>query len=216
MDNYPAFKIAQRIVTHLEEYCDRIEIAGSLRRGRPQVGDVDLVVLPKSGQEEALRARIKAKTRVISEGPQALVVAMNLPAGAKHSEPWLQIDTWFAKRPDPDLFASTARPASNFGTLLVCRTGSTAHNVRLCQQATKLLLHWNPHAGVMRGQDLIASAEEEDVFAALQLPWIPPAFREEDLNWAMLPQLLAAASPVPGLDPQAAVRQFAALKRSVQ
>lgn len=216
MKNFAAHQIALKIVDRLAEYCERIEIAGSIRRGRPEVGDIDLVVLANPGQEEALRARIKAKCRVVSEGPQAMVVEMPLAADVQHTTRHLQIDTWFAKRIDPELFAGASAPSTNFGTLWVCRTGSAQHNIRLCQQAQKLGLHWNPHHGVMRGADCIAAHTEEDVFAALQLPWVAPAFREGNVDWLSLQSALTETGPAPRASADVVAERFSQLRQAVK
>ena len=64
---------------------------------------------------------------------------------------------------------------SNFGILLLARTGSAMHNVWLAQAAG---LHFNPHRGLLRRGALIASAEEVEIFKALGLRFIPPEDRE--------------------------------------
>lgn len=167
MKLHAAFSLAERIKSELSPFCDQVEIAGSIRRARAEVNDIDLVCLPKTGQEEALRARIKARTQVSIDGPQTLIV--RLATG-------FQLDVWFARRPERDLVSSTA---GNFGTLLVCRTGSKDHNIFLAQRALDLGLKWNPHQGVMDPSGrVVASETEHDVFDALGLPWIPPVSRE--------------------------------------
>jgi DNA polymerase/3'-5' exonuclease PolX len=52
------------------------------------------------------------------------------------------------------------------------------HNVWVAQQAQAQGLHFNPHKGVLRGRDVVASVEEADIFSALGLAWIAPERRE--------------------------------------
>ena len=162
-----AYRLADRIKSELLQYCDQIEIAGSIRRARPEVNDIDLVILPKPGQELALRNRIKARTTISIDGPQTLIVRLSTG---------FQLDVWIAHPPERDLVRTTP---GNFGTLLVSRTGSREHNIYLCQRAIDLGLKWDPHHGVKDAAGQICASEtEQDVFAAIGLPWIPPVQRE--------------------------------------
>lgn len=160
-----AWPLADRIVAALAPYCQRIEVAGSLRRARPQVGDIDIVALPHPGQEEGLRSRAKARCRVVSEGDQSLVLTL--------ANGW-QLDLWIAQPDRSDLLETVP---SNWGTLLLCRTGSKEHNIWLARRAHQLGLHWQPHQGVLRDGRVIASRTEEEVYAALAMRWVPPGLR---------------------------------------
>lgn len=160
-----AWPLADRILAALAPYCAQIEVAGSLRRARPYVGDIDIVALPHPGQEEGLRQRAKARCRVVSEGPQALVLVL---------ENGWQLDLWIARPDHSDLLETVP---SNWGTLLLCRTGSKEHNIWLAQRAGQRGLGWHPHRGVLREGSIIASRTEAEVYAALGLRWIPPGLR---------------------------------------
>jgi DNA polymerase (family 10) len=75
-----------------------------------------------------------------------------------------------------DLLGSTP---SNFGSLLLCRTGSKGHNVFFIEKAKARGLTWNPYHGVFDPQiGCIASATEEDIFSALGLEFVIPEQRE--------------------------------------
>lgn len=180
MTNDQAYTLGEIIVEALRPMCQRIDIAGSVRRGRPVVNDLDLVLLPKPGQVEAVRERACARTRLVTYGPQTLIVALPVPRGYQHHEREIQIDIWFARDTTRDLIEEIP---GNYGTLLMCRTGSREHNIRICQRAANLGLHWNPHQGLLKDNQVIASAAEEDIFAALGLSPIPPGFREADCLW---------------------------------
>lgn len=182
MKNQSAYALAEIIVESLRPHCDQIEIAGSIRRGRPDVNDIDLVILPKPGLRTVIRDRILQRCVPRTDGEQSMTADLRL------SREWqgllqaalVQLDVWFAQADERDLLYTVP---SNWGSLLVCRTGSQAHNIRLCSRATALGLHWNPYRGVMRGETVIAARTEEDVFAALELPVIPPGFREAGTLW---------------------------------
>jgi len=162
-----AARLAERCVEVLTPFCERIEIAGSIRRARPNVNDIDLVALPKPGQEAALRARIEKNGRPPRvSGPQTIV--FDLAGG-------FQVDLWLAHAREADLVAVTP---GNFGTLYLCRTGAKEFNIWLAKQAQAKGLHWNPHHGIFRDKEWLAGETEEDVFRALALDWIPPVERE--------------------------------------
>jgi len=161
-----AMKLAEKIRAELAPFCERVEIAGSIRRRRPFVNDIDLVCLPLDDGVNALRARVLAKTQPISDGPQTILT--RLANG-------VQLDVWIAQRPFKDMFFNTP---TNFGSLMVCRTGSKEYNIYLCQLAEKLGRRWNPHFGVFADGKCLASATEEEIFKALDLEFVHPEDRE--------------------------------------
>lgn len=161
-----AVKLAEKIKAELTPFCERIAIAGSIRRRRPWVNDIDLVALPLEDQVNALRARVHEKTTPIKDGPVEIVV--RLTNG-------FQVDLWLANRPKKDLFSETP---TNYGSILLCRTGSVAHNIWLVSLAEKMGRRWNPHHGVFQNGRLLASATEEEIFRVLELEFVRPEERE--------------------------------------
>ncbi|MFN5077962.1 MAG: DNA polymerase/3'-5' exonuclease PolX [Planctomyces sp.] len=88
-------------------------------------------------------------------------------------------------------------PEESFGAAMQYFTGSKEHNVVLRQRAKDLGLKINEY-GVFRGDETVAGRTEEDVYAAVGLPWLPPELRENrrEFEWAdrrQLPQLLLQA-----------------------
>ncbi len=158
--------LAEKIVAELAPHCDRIEIAGSIRRGRPDCGDIDLVCIPKAGRMSAITERCQRSGSLLKHGSQYVVFV--LANG-------FQLDLWLAHNGGGDMFAPEP---PNFGVLLLARTGSAMHNVWIAQTAQAAGLHFNPHKGILRGREVIASAEEADIFTALGLDWIAPERRE--------------------------------------
>lgn len=161
------FPVARHIVEKLAPHCERIEIAGSLRRGRPMVGDVELVALP----------------RYIHNLVGDVV--------GSHLDNFLGAHVTFMKNGDRykqfaygkytvDLFLP-ASPA-HWGSIFMIRTGSHEWNMWLMNEAA-------PSAGVRfdkglvyLGGQLLNTPEESDVLEALGLPWVPPA-RRDDNKW---------------------------------
>jgi len=160
--------MAEKIVAAMAPYCERIAVAGSIRRLRPMVGDIDIVVLPKPDQLRAFRLRCKQNATVVSDGDQNLI--LTLKSG-------VQLDIWIASHAEKELLDT--RPC-NFGSLLLCRTGSIKHNIHLVQHAKSVGLVWNPYWGVFapHGRRALASETEEDIFKALKLDFVPPERRE--------------------------------------
>ena len=167
MKAFDAYKIADKIKAELAPMCERIEIAGSLRRGRENVNDIDFVILPKPGQLDAIKARCEKKCTVVVDGPQNYIV--RLPTG-------FQVDIFFAHHGKQDFFQKTP---SNWGTLLLCRTGSKEHNIYLVERAKGRGFTWNPYEGVKDAEGyVIAAATEEEIFDMLALSFVAPANRE--------------------------------------
>lgn len=161
-----ARRIAEKIAGELAPFCTRLEIAGSIRRGRPDCGDIDLVCLPKAGGKAAIIARCQEGGTLLKHGEQYCVV------GLRNG---FQLDLWFAHGGGGELFEAAP---SNYGVLLLARTGSAMHNVWIAQRAQAMGLHFNPHKGVLKRGAIVASAEEADIFRALDLAWIAPERRE--------------------------------------
>jgi len=134
-----------------------VYIAGSYRRRRETVGDIDLLAACRDG-DAVMAAAVShdAIDEVHSHGSTRSTVVL---AGG------LQVDI------------RAIEPAS-LGAALVYFTGSKAHNVRLRQRANERGYKLNEYA-VAAGDDIVAAETEAGVYASLDLPWIPPELRED-------------------------------------
>ncbi len=154
----------------------RVEIAGSYRRCRETVGDIDLLVTaPDSAPVMARFTGYDEVAEVLSQGDTRASVVLRCG---------LQVDLRVV-------------PESSYGAALAYFTGSKAHNITLRKRAQARGLKLNEY-GVFRGETSIAGATEESVYAALGLPWIPPELREDrgEVEWAErgpLPTLITRA-----------------------
>lgn len=176
----PARHFAELIKGILAPFCEKIETAGSIRRQRENVNDIDFVLLPKYGQTMALRERCKQRCRVVKDGPQNYIVAMPISAAQRETlgmEGWeVQIDIFIAHPGKRDLLQSVP---SNFGSLLLCRTGSTAHNIWLVERAKANCMLWKPYEGVFDPEGYCVAAETEgEIFKMIGVDWIEPERRE--------------------------------------
>lgn len=155
-----ALPTAERIVSALQalDGVDQAAYAGSLRRFRETIGDVDILV--SSDDHAAVTDAFLALgevDRLIGSGDTKTSVI---------TTDGLQVDLRIV-------------PPASFGAALVYFTGSKAHNIRLRQRA--LDREWTLNEYVLAEQDdgtVIASQTEADVYAALELPWITPEQRE--------------------------------------
>lgn len=136
----------------------RAEPAGSLRRWRETVGDVDLLVAA-TDPAAVLRAfvRLPEVGRVTGKGETK--ASAELVDGTR-------VQLW-------------VHPPQRFGSALQYATGSMAHNVRLRELALDRGLSLSEHGFKRAGEEEILCAEEAEVYAALGLPWIPPELRED-------------------------------------
>ena len=180
-----AWPIAQRIVGRIGSVAgvQRVEAAGSLRRGRDTIGDLDILV---SADDPAAVGEafctMDGVTDVIARGETKCSVRVRVSADTGR---------WNMAR---DLEGGTIGvdlrtvPAEAFGAALMYFTGSKDHNVRLRERAIKRGLTLNEYglftddgepAPQSRGMTPIASADEADVYSSLGLPWIAPELRED-------------------------------------
>jgi len=166
---------AQAILAHLRQCkaVEQIEAAGSYRRGKETVGDLDFLVVAGKAKEPMDRlAEYEGTTSVIARGETKMSV--RLGGG-------LQVDLRVV-------------PAESFGAALQYFTGSKEHNIVLRGRAKDAGLKINEY-GVFRGEKQIAGRTEDEVYAALKLPCIPPELREarQEFEWAdagQLPKLI--------------------------
>jgi DNA polymerase (family 10) len=159
--------IADEIVSQLKPFCSKIEIAGSIRRRKSIVKDIDLVCIPSQTGQFICALQ---KMGLIKMGGKKLI-RVELQYGYPEG---LMLDIYIAT-------------AETWATLLLIRTGSTAHNIKLCRLALQkgLKLHadgsglFKIEAQGCEGKEvLVANESEEQIFTALGLPYVSPEGRE--------------------------------------
>jgi DNA polymerase (family X) len=156
---------AERLTLYLKDFpgVESVTPAGSLRRGRDTVGDLDMLVTGPACEEDVVSAAVEYTAayppiaQLIAKGQNK--VSFNLRSG-------LQIDVRLL-------------PRASFGAALQYFTGSKMHNVTVRQRALKRGYTLSEYA-LARLDDgtQVAAATEEDIYRALDLDWIPPELRE--------------------------------------
>ncbi len=160
---------------------ERVEAAGSFRRMRENVGDLDLLAVAedRTGASAAF-TRLPGVIEVIAAGETktTILLAYHDYEGARRT---IQVDLRILD-------------ADSWGAGLQYFTGSKDHNIRLRTMAERRGLKLNEY-GVFRDEARVAGKTEESVYAALDLAWIPPEMREDlgEVDLAMagrLPKLV--------------------------
>lgn len=158
-----ADKLVQRLREHLKDVkgVEKLEFAGSYRRGKETVGDIDILVTAKSPTAAMDRlGEFSELNEVIARGDTKMSIRL------KNN---MQVDLRVV-------------PAKSYGAALQYFTGSKEHNVKVRGIAKQHGLKINEY-GVFRMEDdgtetYVAGKTEEDVYKALDLPWFPPELRE--------------------------------------
>ncbi len=151
-----ALRTATEMVDALTPLSQRCAYAGSLRRWRETIGDID--ILAAADDSAPLMAAFSAGHDVVASGPTKTTVrtASGLTADLRV----VSLDAW--------------------GAALQYFTGSAAHNVAVRQIAIKQKLKLSEY-GLFDAEtnELIVSRTEEEVYERLGLAWVPPAMRED-------------------------------------
>jgi DNA polymerase (family X) len=152
--------IASELIEDLRQVpgVEAITPAGSLRRGRETVGDLDLLV---TGPADAVLDRFVAFPKV-----REVLARGDNKASATVGREGLQVDV-------------RALPRDSFGAAMQYFTGSKDHNVAIRMRAVRMGLKLSEY-GLFRVEDesLVAGETEAGIYQAIGLPWIPPELRE--------------------------------------
>src|SRR5450631_3617828 len=174
---------AEKLTAYLQKFpgIDKITPAGSLRRGRETVGDLDILVTGQAlttpeGRQEAIAyvAKYPPLMDVIASGDNK--ISFHLRSG-------MQVDVRLL-------------PPESFGAAMQYFTGSKAHNVALRQRALKMGYTLNEYSlATLEGGKPVAGKTEEEIYSKLKLDYIPPEMRENlgEIDLAQnhsLPQLI--------------------------
>lgn len=204
--------LAQTIGRHMSELAgiEKMQWAGSYRRGRETIGDLDLLVV--AADRDAVMDHFEAypeRTQTIARGDTKVSIRVGKA---------FQVDLRLVE-------------ADQFGAALQYFTGSQAHNIHTRRLAKERGLKINEY-GVFKLDDesKVAGETESDVYASIGLPWIAPELREDRTEFDRakaneLPDLIETGDIVGDLhmhttatDGQASLREMveAAIARGLQ
>ncbi|MFN2148448.1 MAG: DNA polymerase/3'-5' exonuclease PolX [Anaerolineales bacterium] len=137
---------------------ERAEPAGSLRRFRETVGDLDLIIAAEDpGPVLDSFTGFPQVARILGQGDTKASVALH---------DGTRVQAW-------------VHPPEHFGSAWQYATGSQAHSVRLRELALKMGLSLSEHGFKNENGEDLTCASEAEVYAALKMPWIPPELRED-------------------------------------
>ncbi|MFO0943754.1 MAG: helix-hairpin-helix domain-containing protein [Pirellulales bacterium] len=164
-----AERLVFRLRSHLEacSAIKKLEFAGSYRRGKETVGDVDILVV--SNDHVAVMDQLESfagRLSTIARGDTKMSIRV---------ESQFQVDLRVV-------------PEESFGAALQYFTGSKEHNVAIRSRARKMGMSVNEYGVTMLDSDAppVCGATEEELYAKLGLSWIPPELREgrREIDWA--------------------------------
>lgn len=155
----------------------RLESAGSLRRGKETIGDLDiLAVCDDPAELSQAFCDMPGVDEVLAHGETKSSVRMSIPSPRGGADARIQVDLRVV-------------PEESWGAALMYFTGSKEHNVRLRERAKKKGLTLNEYGlfpdddekdpPQKRGVKPKASKTEETIYKALSVPYIPPELRED-------------------------------------
>ncbi len=155
-----ALEIAEKVKALLAPHCERIEIAGSIRRKKPDVKDIEIVAIPKpfdTGLFESGIATVANQWQKVKGELPCKYTQRILPEGIK-------LDLFFAER-------------GNWGLIYAIRTGSADYSHKV------LATEWVKRGYKSEGGYLVANGrqiavpEEEDLFRRIGVPFKAPELR---------------------------------------
>ena len=179
--------VGEWLIGRLSPHAERIEIAGSLRRGLEEVGDVEILYVPKMEPRStpALIASFVTPTAPVDLVNDALVELQHTgflqrrrtETGRMASYgDWNKFLASSATGIPIDLFRTTHQ---NWGMGMVVRTGPAEFNIAMMTRFRQLGMEGHAYGGVTRGRREIECPTEESVFELLGLPYLAPETRTD-------------------------------------
>jgi DNA polymerase/3'-5' exonuclease PolX len=159
-----ATEIAERIRSKLAPHCERIEIAGSIRRRKPEVGDIEIVCIPKTWET----GMFAGGDTVVDPDFCALVNRWPAVKGKPTGK--------YTQRILPDginLDLFIARP-ENWGLIFAIRTGSAEYSHRVLATRWVEAGYHSMDGMLCKGFHKIPIHEESELFTLIRLPWKEP------------------------------------------
>lgn len=155
-----AKKIAENILSELKPHCERIEIAGSIRRQKPNVKDIEIVAIPKPydvGLFESGIATVVNKWQKVKGELPCKYTQRILPDG-------INLDLFFATK-------------DNWGLIFAIRTGSADYSHKILATRWVKFGYKSKDGMLTRDNETYPVREETDLYKILNLEWTEPTER---------------------------------------
>lgn len=177
-----ACRVARELCAALEPVTCRLIVAGSLRRRKPDVGDVEILFIPRRGpaarpSDFFARPNVDLAAELLDRLLQTGCLAQRLSVrGLPAWGPSNKLAVHVATGMPVDFFTATEE---NWFNYLVCRTGSAETNRRIAMAAQAHGIKWNPYGAGFEIPNGLASrvhrvTSEQEVFARVKLPYLEP------------------------------------------
>lgn len=166
-----AWRASQTVIDSIRavaKYDGTVSVAGSIRRERPIIHDIDILISPPS---DSVRTFIRTLGEVLADGPHKITVLIptedfcdigTIPRGVSY----IQFDFRFI-------------PKESWGPALQYFTGSREHNISMRRKAKQLGLRLNENGlFTLSDGERIDNGNEGDIYERLGLRWLPPRYRE--------------------------------------
>ncbi|GAA0913827.1 DNA polymerase/3'-5' exonuclease PolX [Nonomuraea longicatena] len=151
-----AMSLAEQVIASLAGQAERIAYAGSLRRMKDTIGDIDVLAVAPVEIMETFKAQPYVE-EIVAAGDKKTSV---------RTKTGVQVDLRVV-------------PAESWGAAMQYFTGSKEHNVAIREIAVKKGWKLSEY-GLFEGERVIAAASEEEIYAALGMQYVPPPLREGD------------------------------------
>jgi DNA polymerase/3'-5' exonuclease PolX len=158
-----AKKIAEDILEQLKPHCERIEIAGSIRRNKSDIGDVDLVMIPKNYETGLFSTGISTILDNFEKVKGDLIYGQTRNAIRIHPK-GLKLDCYFCE-------------SDNYGLIKTIRTGSENFNRTILIPAINRAGYRSRDGHLTFEDEIIEVTEEENLFKLIRLGYVEPEKR---------------------------------------
>ncbi|MBP7951743.1 MAG: hypothetical protein KA004_19025 [Verrucomicrobiales bacterium] len=177
-----AEEVAHELQERLEPFCVQSAVVGSVRRRKPLVGDVEILLMP---QYHDVPVDLYGATEPRTECFWAIDALVREGWMGKRRKVDGSVSSW-GERNRHAVHAGTGMPVDlfvgrpeNWWSLMVCRTGPAALNIEIATQAKGRGLHWDPYRGLIQpGGRVVDLAGEAELFRAVGIAYATPMERE--------------------------------------
>jgi DNA polymerase/3'-5' exonuclease PolX len=158
-----ALNIASGIVAELGPHCEQIEIAGSIRRQRPTIGDIEIICIPANYDASPL---FRSGIALVVEQWEKIKGELPCRYTQRLHSSGMKVDLFM---PDP----------RGFGLQLAIRTGSAAWSHQVLARAW-VRAGYRSEGGLLRdfAGRVVPATTERQLFELIGLPWVEPMSRE--------------------------------------